>query len=1182
MDRTPPSKGNWLIKLIILAGMPGLVYLVAANLFLNVTFIQQKLSSNPDNFKIAWSSGWTFLPGHLHVNNLQMEGRNPQRQWSVLISRGELDLVLWRLFSRTIHLQSSTISGLTVTVNSKITGSQGAAASRSSAAPEARLAPLKPLETINIPPSIEQNETGPGWAFTIGQADIADINQINIDTYTFTGRGGLQLNQLTFGRDGALALERGALQMESGILMSGLQSIGTSLESDIELRLDRFVPGEPDGPATAGFVSGRIGLNGDLSSFGILNRYFSDSGWLQLKGRGSLNANLLIEKGRLREDSELSIDSPDLAVELDEQNDSGSGDRYSIRGAGTVKGDVSSRSGEARTELQVELKNIVMHTKPQEQLFLQGEAFHLLLTAPPVNFSEKPAEPVVRLQWDEAVMPDISVLNGSLPGEMPFRMRAGRARLNGYLDYADRVVSGMFELAGEDVSGEVLNKSVTGRLGLELHLKQADINNRQLDLSGTRIELQTAHQVRESAGQTGQRAFRTELKIIEGRLTSAVPLNELKNFDGSPPLSGVLQLEGKVDNIDFLSDFLSDRTAVEFGGKGIVHVDLRVHEGRFASGSLLKVQSDRLYSSFSGFIASGAGHVSVELQQPAEDEEIHLKMGLRNMKLHQLKDGRLLLRGKGLQLTASSPPVDIRTRHDLVKLETKWQDALVPDLEILNGYLPENPPFQLSSGSARTSGNIAFDGSRFSGNVHLAGENVTGMLLKQPVNGKLELDLLIKHIDPENRSLDISGTRLLMQTASAAGETKPLETRITIGEAKLKMGPDSLQPEKPDAPPPLSGVVRLEGSVANIDFINSFLKNSQGLKFSGNGQLSADLRLLDGQMSPGSKLLIASDNLGSRFLDFEANGSGMLTARIEGKADASVAKLESVIKSFSLRRLGETVADINGNDFQITSVAKNFDSIQGLQDLDTSVRLGAAEIPDITVYNSYLPENTGISIVSGKGKVTGEFSLNGASGSGNLDILADGVEVNVRDQTIRGDLRINTRLADGNLGKMIFDVSGTRLRIENGSLLSKKGTQAEDWWGQLDIKHGRMTWKRPLLLNAALNLYLSDSGLLVHLFAKQKRQWVNDLLTIKNVTGETTVLLNGESILLRKVRIAGEQLLVLADVQLSEKKIRGGMYAKYGILGVGIELEDEDRTLKILKPRQWYDSFSTNFQTGAR
>ncbi len=53
---------------------------------------------------------------------------------------------------------------------------------------------------------------------------------------------GGQLNDLTFCTDGLLALDRGTLYMESGNLMPGLQSSDTSLESDIELRLEHSVP----------------------------------------------------------------------------------------------------------------------------------------------------------------------------------------------------------------------------------------------------------------------------------------------------------------------------------------------------------------------------------------------------------------------------------------------------------------------------------------------------------------------------------------------------------------------------------------------------------------------------------------------------------------------------------------------------------------------------------------------------------------------------------------------------------------------------------------------------------------------------------------------------------------------------------------------------------------------------
>jgi len=295
-----------------------------------------------------------------------------------------------------------------------------------------------------------------------------------------------------------------------------------------------------------------------------------------------------------------------------------------------------------------------------------------------------------------------------------------------------------------------------------------------------------------------------------------------------------------------------------------------------------------------------------------------------------------------------------------------------------------------------------------------------------------------------------------------------------------------------------------------------------------------------------------------------------------------VGRIESVLKHFDLRRLDESVPYITGRGFQITTVGKRFDSMQNLRNLDTRVKLTSAEIPDISIYNAYLPKDAGVSMVSGKGKVSADFRLKGVSGSGNLEMLAKGVEVHVRDQTIKGDLRISTRLTNGNLEAMTFDASGTQLRIDNGSLEIGDVTQDEQWWGQINVTHGRMTWKRPLHLDGTINMQLRDSGLLVHLFVKQSqgRQWLNDLLTIRDVAGESQVLLNDNSIVLKNTRLAGEKLLVLATLRLSEEKMRGGMFAKYGNMGIGVELKDDQRTLKLVNPQKWYKGFSEAFRPG--
>ena len=1143
------------------------------------------LSRHPDILRIEWSSGWTLLPGHLRVSGLKIDGQNPQQQWSFSVSRGEVHLAPGRLFFKTLQFKSLSVHGVTAAVHRRIsdapasTGSPGPLNNDPLSAtrvpkPHATAVTGKPLAS-------ERPINGAGWAITVNNAEIAQIRELKIDDYRFNGQGLLQLDDVTFRPDGSLAMGRILLQLHSGILMAGSQSIAQELQSNAELRLDPFIPGQHPGAEAFRFVSGRIGVTGNLASFRFINRYLSDIGWLRLNGNGLLKGDIRIERGRLMNGSELSIESPDLTVELDEQHAAGSGERHRIRGAGRLQGDVRATPGGGETRLQVELKDIAMRTQPQDTLFLQGKAFHMSLTGPPVNLSERFAEPAVLMQWKEAVIPDITALNAYFPGRLPFRLVSGRARMNGYLAYANQVVSGKFDLAGEEIAGTLLKQSVIGNLGVELHLKQADLAHRRLDLSGTRIKMQAAHS---AAGGAGSAHLRTELKIVQAQLESTLPLYELKRFAGQPPLSGVLKMEGKVANIDFLSSFLPDRNAIEFGGDGHLRADLHLSNGRLVSGSTLTIKSDRLVSRFLGFSASGAGGVSTELRQLASGEEIRMDMTLRDMRLRKVKGGKLFLRGKQLQLTAASPPVDIRKQRNAPNLEIRWQDALMPDVALLNDYLPGKSPFSLGSGSARTSGRLNYAKRRLSGSINLTGEKISGMLLQQPIDGKLTLDLVIKQADLATRLLDLSGTRIQMQTASPTAAKAPLQTVITIKEAHLKARPDSHRAARPGILSPVSGVVRLEGSVANIGFINSFLHSAQGLAFSGDGRIKADLQLDNGQMAPGSRLEIESTHLVSRFLNFEASGAGILTAAVEGKPEAPVGRIGSVLQRFDLRRLDESVPYISGRGFQITTVGKRFNSMQDLRNLNTLVKLTSAEIPDISIYNAYLPKDAGVSIVSGKGKVTADFRLRGVSGSGNLEMLAKGVEVHVRDQTIKGDLRISTRLTNGNLEAMTFDASGTQLRIDNGSLESGSVTRDEQWWGQINVTHGRMTWKRPLHLDATINLQLRDSGLLVHLFVKQAqgRQWLNDLLTIRDVTGESQVLLNDNSIVLKNTRLSGEKLLVLATLRLSEEKIRGGMFAKYGIMGIGVELKDDERTLKLVNPKKWYEKFSEAFKLGPR
>ncbi len=1213
MVRSKAGPGKWAVRAFAFVAVAEILYLLSGNLLLNAGFLPQVLSRDPERFSIEWASAWTLLPGHLHVNGLALSGRTAEQEWWFSLGQGEARLALGSLFFKTVRIEGVEADQVTGGARDRPAVASGSAARPASAPvpavggvptaaadpqadaaslsvprPEAEASPAEGAPLAPTAPEAEQAASEwSGWSIAVGDADLARIEALEVEGYRFSGQARLRLEDFSYRFDGPVALARGRLQLGSGELLRDSELLAAELQGDIDIRLDEFRPGENPGAGGARFLSGRVGVSGDLTSLAFLDAYLSDSRWLQLDGSGRLQASLDIEHGRLLDGSELAIESPDLTLVLDERLASGTGERHLIQGSGRVQGGVRVEEGKAQTQLQVELRDVAMRRLPGNALFLQAEGFQLGLTAAPVDLSERPGEAAVSMQWRQAVMPDIALLNSYLPAGLPFSLVAGQARLNGQLAYADRAISGSFELAGEKVSGVVFEKPVIGSLAVDLIVKAADFESRRLDLSGSRISMQASE--RRAARGAGKASLQTELRLVQLQLASELSLAELRDFSGQPPLSGEVKLEGTVANIDFLNAFLAPRHAIEFGGGGRLQADLRLNVGQLAAPSRVTVESDRLLSRFSGLELSGAGGVAAEIRTLAGAETMRMDMGLRAMQVRQLKGGEVFLRGKGIQLLATSPLSELRKRRVEPTAVLSWQDALMPDLALLNRYIPGKPPFSLSSGAARSSGRLEYAGRKLSGSVNLAGENVSGTLFGESVVGQLGVDLVIKQADPASGVLDLSGSRVHMQAAAAAGAAgesskreAPLQTRITVTEARLKSRPPSAKQARSGQLSPVSGVVKLEGSVANIAFLNHFLHGDQGLAFSGDARMSADLRLAEGKVAPGTRLTAESAHLVSRFLDFEASGSGLLKAAMQGVAGAPEGKLEVALKSFGLRRLDDKTAYVSGRDFQITTVGKRFDSKEGLRELETVVTLGAAEIPDISVYNAYLPKEGGVSIGAGKASLAADFRLSGVSGSAQLEMRASGVAVRVKEQTIKGDLRISTRLTAGNLEEMSFDAAGTQLRIDNGSLESE-GTahdhSYDSWWGQIDIERGRMTWKRPLKLDAKIGLRLRDSGLLVHLFVKQTKEkpWLNDLLTIRDVSGRSEVRLNDRAIVLSNARISGEKLLVLANLRLSEETMRGGLYASYGILGAGIELKGDERSWKLLNPRQWYDRYSKAF-----
>ncbi|MDR5900978.1 hypothetical protein [Halomonas icarae] len=501
------------------------------------------------------------------------------------------------------------------------------------------------------------------------------------------------------------------------------------------------------------------------------------------------------------------------------------------------------------------------------------------------------------------------------------------------------------------------------------------------------------------------------------------------------------------------------------------------------------------------------------------------------------------------------------------RVEVEWRDARFPDVAVLDGYLPSSSPLRLHGGRASSDGRLLFAGERAQGRVTLSGDAIEGRLLQEAFNGELDLTLELRDLHPASQRLDLSGSRLTVKASTNGAE--PVQTQLVARQARLQGGLDWPGSDTPARP--LSGTLRLDGLLDRLDFINAFLPAEHGVTIQGGGRLSTDLRFADGDIVAGSELRLHSDRLATRFLHYEAFGDGSLILTTTDPG----AELHLSMPRFGLRRQGDAGALIEGRLLEIHSQARHLAMSQGLSELNTRIEIPHLVAPDLAAFNDYLPPGSTLELLAGQARLALQLQLEGMRAQGRLELHAPEARLAVHKQTLDGTLHLDTRLTDGHLDTLDFDISGSRLNLDGVRLADAAGNLSRGWWARLTLPEGRLRWETPLVLDARLELAMRDSGLLVNLLvdAARERRWLRKRLTLGEVQGETRVILADNSVRLENLDVrGGESLELLANLALRDSRLVGRAFARYGPLRLGIDIDDGRRRWQLRNARAWYTS----------
>jgi len=373
-----------------------------------------------------------------------------------------------------------------------------------------------------------------------------------------------------------------------------------------------------------------------------------------------------------------------------------------------------------------------------------------------------------------------------------------------------------------------------------------------------------------------------------------------------------------------------------------------------------------------------------------------------------------------------------------------------------------------------------------------------------------------------------------------------------------------------------TGTARGRWHVPSIGALVALFAQADWLALEGSGTVEADLRLAQGRLAEGSRLQARdveahADVLGNRF-----SGRAQADAVIEAGGDGQALSRINV----AMQRFGVAPGSapskpyVEGNDLRVDLVSDaRLDRMR--ETSRARIRFTGARIPDLAVFNPYLP-NDKLRFGGGSGTLTGDLRVDGEGdvGEGTLRVDGRNARLAVAGIDLRGDVAIDGRLRRGNLERGNFELGGTRVSVRNVAFAERGGTSRSGWWATLDLDGGHVAWKRPSSAGGHLRAKMKDVGFLLAMFADRADfpGWIGKVVDAGQANVDGQWQWRGNTLVLDRVRAANDRFKLDARMRLNGDGRKGDLFASWGKLGLGIELQGDKHKLHLHKAREWYDS----------
>ena len=375
----------------------------------------------------------------------------------------------------------------------------------------------------------------------------------------------------------------------------------------------------------------------------------------------------------------------------------------------------------------------------------------------------------------------------------------------------------------------------------------------------------------------------------------------------------------------------------------------------------------------------------------------------------------------------------------------------------------------------------------------------------------------------------------------------------------------------------VDGELIMSGSVSDLGWLNTLIKNDYQAEIAGTSDLKAKLLLQDGWPAAGTRLEVLPINLIVKILDYLAEGDGSIVLNLEEGGQRPDAHVDVQLHNAVFKRLHEDKAFIDHVELQLQALVKDMSFDGPTENINLRLQIPAARVRDMSVYNLYLPENSPLRLLDGEADLIADIALEPKTAHGYVQLKTDKLRSRLEDQEISADVTVNINIAGGTPKDMAFDISGSTLLLDNVKIIGNQDTVADSGWNaKVDFTRADTVWKKPVRLKVEADIAMKDSTPIVAMLSnhRNKNGWIEKLLTVGEIEGEASMDVQQNRIIFPYAFASSDKIDVGAKGIITSETRDGVIFARYRKLKGLLKIRDGKRNFDIIRAQKKFDAYS--------